>query len=252
MTLGTICRCGAILTANQKHCDACRPKENRPNATDRGYNAKWRKTRKAFLAAHPDCVECGAPATDVDHIDGLGPLGPAGHDWHNLRSYCHSHHSQRTARDQPAGSTTRGPYYAQPFTVLRGPSGVGKTTIRQHVTEHTNVTLLGPDDFPNRWQDLLPELDRTEHALVECVRLHSGLRRRIKERGATIIDLTAPTWVLRDRLDRRGKPDHLIQRLIDESLEDAYDREFKADVTLDTSTKPPEEVAAAVAGLIGN
>lgn len=60
----------------------------------------------AYLLAHPICedpVGCIEPATDVDHIDGLGPNGPRGHDWDNLRSSCHSHHSKRTARDQPGG-----------------------------------------------------------------------------------------------------------------------------------------------------
>jgi len=53
----------------------------------------------------PDIIPLteGGRATDVDHIDGLGPNGPRGHDWSNLRALCHSHHSQRTARDQPGG-----------------------------------------------------------------------------------------------------------------------------------------------------
>lgn len=247
---GRVCNCGRLLKADQRYCDTCRPKENRPNSTQRGYDNRWRKTRARHLAAHPDCEQCGAPATDVDHIDGLGPLGPAGHEPSNLRSLCHSHHSQRTARDQPAGSLKRGPYYARPFTILRGPSGAGKTTIRQHISNHTGVTVLGPDDFPNRWEDLLERLDQTEHALVECVRIHSGLRRRAKERGAIVIDLTAPTWMLRDRLDRRGEDAQTIQRRIDQTFEPAYDSEIEADLELDTSHKPPEEIAAAAAGFM--
>lgn len=78
----------------------------RPSVSARGYGAEWRKTRKAFLQIHPICQDeagCLEPATDVDHIDGLGPLGPRGFDFQNLRAFCHSHHSQRTARDQPGG-----------------------------------------------------------------------------------------------------------------------------------------------------
>jgi len=77
----------------------------RGSSTKRGYDAKWRRTRRRYLKAHPICCEpdCMRLATDVDHIDGLGPLGPDGHNPDNLRAYCHPHHSQRTARDQPGG-----------------------------------------------------------------------------------------------------------------------------------------------------
>lgn len=78
----------------------------RPSATARGYDAEWRRTRAAFLQSHPICEDpevCIEPATDVDHVDGLGPKGPRGHDPNNLRALCHSHHSRRTARDQPGG-----------------------------------------------------------------------------------------------------------------------------------------------------
>lgn len=85
-------------------CDAAAERE-RGTAAQRGYDHRWRRTRDAFLAEHPFCTEefCLALATDVDHIDGRGPHGPRGHDWSNLRSFCHSHHSKRTARDQPGG-----------------------------------------------------------------------------------------------------------------------------------------------------
>ena len=45
----------------------------RGGAAARGYDAHWRKARKAFLSRHPLCVECLksgvlTPATVVDHI----------------------------------------------------------------------------------------------------------------------------------------------------------------------------------------
>ena len=83
---------------------AKRESENRrPRAHERGYDSRWRRTRKRYLALHSHCVECGAPATEVDHIDGLGPSGPRGHDYSNLQALCKRHHSQRTAREQPGG-----------------------------------------------------------------------------------------------------------------------------------------------------
>ena len=88
-------------------CDDCDRAADRSRGTarERGYNAAWERTRQDYLDEYPFCSEPGCPAlaTDVDHIDGLGPLSPRGHDGSNLRSYCHSHHSQRTARDQPGG-----------------------------------------------------------------------------------------------------------------------------------------------------
>lgn len=80
--------------------------QRRPSASKRGYGKQWRKTRAAYLRAHPICEDesgCIERASDVDHIDGKGPLGPRGHDFENLRALCSHHHKQRTARDQPGG-----------------------------------------------------------------------------------------------------------------------------------------------------
>jgi 5-methylcytosine-specific restriction protein A len=81
----------------------------RGTSAERGYDSRWSRTRAAYLRLHPTCVEAGCTerATDVDHIDGLGPRARRGHDPTNLRSFCHRHHSQRTARDQPGGWHTR-------------------------------------------------------------------------------------------------------------------------------------------------
>jgi 5-methylcytosine-specific restriction protein A len=97
-------KCAMHRRARQRRSDSLRP-----NAYRRGYDARWERTRRAYLKAHPICEEpgCDAKTTDVDHIDGLGPLGPRGHDWTNLRAFCHPHHSQRTAGDQPGGWNTR-------------------------------------------------------------------------------------------------------------------------------------------------
>lgn len=94
-------------------CTACQAKaeQTRGTATQRGYGKQWRAARRAFLR-NPANVFCSEPgclvaATDVDHIDGLGPSGPRGFDHTNLRAYCHSHHSKRTAADQPGGWNRR-------------------------------------------------------------------------------------------------------------------------------------------------
>ena len=100
--------CPAIQEAPRCRTHARAP-DSRPSAAARGYGSRWRRTRAAHLSTQPFCTEpgCHAVATDVDHIDGLGPNGPRGHDPGNLRSYCHSPHPQRTARDQPGGWNQR-------------------------------------------------------------------------------------------------------------------------------------------------
>jgi 5-methylcytosine-specific restriction protein A len=54
------------------------------------------------LCVHP---ACGKLATDVDHI--LARRDGGTDQWDNLRAFCHPHHSQRTAADQPGGWNAR-------------------------------------------------------------------------------------------------------------------------------------------------
>lgn len=75
----------------------------RQSPSKRGYNATWAKVRRAWLAAHPRCVRCGALATEVDHIVALKAGGT--NSGTNLRSFCKPCHSWRTGRDQ--GGFTR-------------------------------------------------------------------------------------------------------------------------------------------------
>jgi 5-methylcytosine-specific restriction protein A len=117
----TVCAtpgCPHLTEPGSSYCAECQRQRRaasdarRPSATQRGYDARWARTRARYLASHPtcECDDCLAlpmherpRATDVDHRDGLGPLGPRGHDWSNLRAMSHEHHSRRTARDQRAG-----------------------------------------------------------------------------------------------------------------------------------------------------
>ena len=50
-----------------------KPKDTRPSAGKRGYDYRWQKARKSYLAKHPLCVYCKKrglvkAATCVDHI----------------------------------------------------------------------------------------------------------------------------------------------------------------------------------------
>jgi 5-methylcytosine-specific restriction protein A len=109
---GTICaecpqpavergRCAAHAAAYRAAVD-----RRRPRARQRGYGARWERTRRRKLRLTPNCERCGAPATDVHHLDGLGPNGPDGHELWNLESLCKSHHSRTTSAEQPGGFRT--------------------------------------------------------------------------------------------------------------------------------------------------
>lgn len=48
-------------------------KDTRPSAAIRGYDRRWAKAKKRYLATHPTCVYCAQegrirPANTVDHI----------------------------------------------------------------------------------------------------------------------------------------------------------------------------------------
>lgn len=70
-----ICSCGARVPAGKLcRCQRDRKRQrdrdrqlDRPGARARGYDRQWDKARKAFLAGHPNCFLCGAPATIVHH-----------------------------------------------------------------------------------------------------------------------------------------------------------------------------------------
>jgi 5-methylcytosine-specific restriction protein A len=74
---------------------------NRPNATRRGYDARWRKVRKlALLRDKGTCQHClrhgeYTPATEVDHIIAIVD-GGSRLDLNNLQSLCKPCHSRKT------------------------------------------------------------------------------------------------------------------------------------------------------------
>lgn len=103
------CR-GCGRASVKQFCERCRGagrgREERGSAAKRGYDARWRRYRAAFLGAHPLCVDPvnrhpGAlrAATDVDHIDAVdGPDDPRFWDERNHQALCHECHSAKTAR----------------------------------------------------------------------------------------------------------------------------------------------------------
>lgn len=67
-------RCGHLVSGG-RFCDehSHRAREARGTAHERGYDARWRAARAAYLVAHPLCVSCEregrtTAARVVDHI----------------------------------------------------------------------------------------------------------------------------------------------------------------------------------------
>lgn len=82
-----------------------RPRDPRPTATQRGYDAAWRRLRLAVLRKEPLCRMCRAmgrvtPAEDVDHIETVVDRPDLRLAVNNLRPLCKSCHSRRTRADQ--------------------------------------------------------------------------------------------------------------------------------------------------------
>jgi 5-methylcytosine-specific restriction protein A len=76
----------------------------RPSAARRGYDARWRRARAAYLARHPLCAACQAegrvvPATVVDHV--VPHRGDAAlfRDQANWAALCKPCHDAKTARE---------------------------------------------------------------------------------------------------------------------------------------------------------
>ena len=81
------------------------PDRNRPDATQRGYDRKWKRCRAAYLAQYPLCARClprVVEAVHVHHKDGQGPKGEQGYDPTNLEALCHSCHSKATVEERRA------------------------------------------------------------------------------------------------------------------------------------------------------
>lgn len=81
------------------YCAAHRPKDKRPPAAARGYDAEWRRVRKLVLEAFPLCQVCGVRrAIQVHHVQPLSRGGS--HALSNLLAVCGECHAAITAAQQ--------------------------------------------------------------------------------------------------------------------------------------------------------
>ena len=98
---------GCPNLTNGGRCSAHRRPETRPTATERGYDARWRRLRAQHLARNPWCVMCASfgkveKATEVDHIIPHKGDDSLRLDASNLQSLCSYHHKSKTAREKHA------------------------------------------------------------------------------------------------------------------------------------------------------
>lgn len=107
-------RCPTCATAHRRPRDRAYD-ATRPSPSARGYGRAWRQRRAKFLADHPRCLDCGAPATVADHAptsrrDLVAKGDPDPDAAHHLQPRCASCHGRRTVRDDgalPPGAAPR-------------------------------------------------------------------------------------------------------------------------------------------------
>jgi 5-methylcytosine-specific restriction protein A len=71
--------------------------KTRKSAYARGYTRRWAAVARAHLMKYPECVECGRPAEEVDHIKPHKGDKRLFWDPKNRQSLCKICHSQKTA-----------------------------------------------------------------------------------------------------------------------------------------------------------
>lgn len=173
LRLCPVCRRHSYDPTKGRRCDKCAaPKDLRPSARERGYDARWERARADYLARHPLCAEGlrqwrSELATVVDHV--RPHRGNRERFWsaENWQGLCEECHNRKTGREANLGMYAR--------YVVTGPPGAGKTTWVNRrrkpgdvVWDYDQVaaTILGlPEkDCP---PDMIPIVHRIGLSLIE-------------------------------------------------------------------------------------
>jgi 5-methylcytosine-specific restriction enzyme A len=89
-----------MCTRQRRQESKARFDAKRPSASARGYDGRWTKASKAYLAEHPRCRHpgCNAYATVVDHV--IPHKGDMRLFWDksNWQGLCRHHHSSSKQR----------------------------------------------------------------------------------------------------------------------------------------------------------
>jgi len=150
------------------------------------YGHGWRAARRDYLAAHPACTACGAPATVVDHRRAHRGDPALFWDRSNWQPLCKPCHDQRTDE----GDFGRGRADAAPHAgrrvVVTGRPGAGKSTAVDTqivpgdlVFDYDRVlrcVVAGLEDTTQNPTDLIPLGEALRDAFVAFA-ARSGTRR---------------------------------------------------------------------------
>ena len=99
--------CPKLIPAGMPYCtehkrvEQKRYDKERGTAAQRGYDARWQRYRKQYIAEHPLCInfdECHNPTTVVDHKQ---PASKGGDFWdpNNHQPMCKSCHDRKTVKE---------------------------------------------------------------------------------------------------------------------------------------------------------
>ncbi|MHB8303615.1 MAG: HNH endonuclease [Acidobacteriaceae bacterium] len=169
----------------------------RLSAAKRGYGARWQKTSRAYLAAHPLCVDPyqahrarAVAATQTDHI--VPHRGDMQLFWNhdNWQPLCAQCHSRKTAEEDGGFGRT----YAKRVTLVFGAPGSGKTTyVRSHMSPGDLVWDL---DVVTAAVTGLRLYQRTEGALRYVMAMRDAFYRAAALRG-----YCERVWIIDSRAD---------------------------------------------------
>ena len=97
--------CSALISDPSGYCERHKSQQvsTRPSTGERGYDARWRKVREAWLSENPLCARCEERnvITLADLVDHIVPISAGGGvlDWKNLQSLCNTCHAIKTQED---------------------------------------------------------------------------------------------------------------------------------------------------------
>lgn len=140
--------CPNLHTNAHGYCDGCKSsisygymhnpikpverKDDRPSASERGYDHSWHKFARTFLQSHPVCALCGSPAQCVDHKDIPAEIMMDMHGRFDLdpdqyQGLCYSCNTRKTKEDRRKIQE----YFSLKSQVT---PGAGSKTITQQIT----------------------------------------------------------------------------------------------------------------------
>lgn len=100
--------CSALTAGGKTYCDQCQPNgwATHPSARNTRYSrTETRAFHRAVLALEPNCRQCGARATQADHIIPVsqGGTNDPATNGAALCDQCHAHKTKREQRQRTGG-----------------------------------------------------------------------------------------------------------------------------------------------------